>query len=144
MVDEVGFKGDLTKLKKIFISSGCIESDNAQELVRALKKAGFQVDHSPKDGSDPRFEYWYGRDLDLTLLNTDVFIAFVDESWEGSTWMAHEAEQALNFYHSGEIKEYYYFCPKEMDYIALGMRRYLINKLPTNISDLVRQLNQET
>ena len=131
-------------MKKIFVSNGNIESEIVQKFIGILREAGFVVHHSPRDESDLRFIKWYDRDLDKALDDSDIFIAIVDGAWEGSTWMAIEAENALKRFKSGLLKGYCYYYPQEMDYIGEGMKKYLINRLPLKSEDIVDELSKET
>ena len=89
------------------------------------------------DGEDPRWQDWYGEGLAAELDKADAFIAVIDEAWDSSTWMGTEAQMALDRMQAGSIKRMYFFNPDGVTVAPEGMRRYLKEPLPEDLTGLV-------
>ena len=83
---------------RIFVSSQVVDRWPARDLIAALRQAGVEVEHSPRnplDGEDPRWKDWYSSTLGAVIDRCDAFVIIVEPGWDSSTWMAIEAEAGL-------------------------------------------------
>lgn len=106
---------------RLFISAENMDDPLAATMLASLLASGWQVEHSPHStdrDADPRWSDWYARGCTEALSRADVFLAVVTPGWDGSTWMAHEAETALD---SGV--PLFIWNPRKVA-IPLGMRPY--------------------
>jgi hypothetical protein len=130
-------------MNSVFVSSQAIHQNPASGLINLLRNSGFRVLHSPNNPSvtiDPAFPDWYSVGLPHALSAVECFVAALDPGWDSSTWMAIEAEDALQLYTNGSLKAYYYFNPYRIVVHKGAMERYLIAELPTEPRALVAVL----
>jgi hypothetical protein len=128
---------------RVFVSCQNVDSFECTNLISSLLQTGFQVTHSPRNpisAVDDRWEDWYANGLGKALQSTDIFLIVVDYPWDSSTWMAIEADQALQLHQSGWIKHYLYFNPDHLEVKARGMMPYLTKGLPTDLEQAIEQL----
>lgn len=80
---------------RIFVSAPDVREPPAADLVRALRAAGAEVEQSPAGGDDPRFGDWYDTGLLAAVRRCDALVIVPITWWDGSTWMATEADAGL-------------------------------------------------
>ena len=122
---------------RIFVSAEDIDDPLALSFREALSADAWTVDHSPRNprrGEDPRWEHWYGSGCLQALARADVFVAVATDGWDGSTWMATEAEVALD-----QGLQPFLWNPDHVS-IPLGMCRYAEQPLDDSIVSAIRQL----
>ncbi len=82
---------------RVFVSTENSAGDRARRIIEGLREAGLQVTCSPVNpavGHDPRWRGWYETGCKEAIEATDMFVAVVTAGYDGSTWMAIEAETA--------------------------------------------------
>jgi hypothetical protein len=124
----------------IFGSSQSVGTAPASLLIDGLRRAGVAVEHSPRnpsDGHDPRWQDWYAKGLHDALTRCTSFVAVVDRSWESSTWMAVEADEAKK-----RLASTYYWNPQGVTVAADGMKPYLTAELPATLDAAIEILVQ--
>ncbi|HLL14149.1 MAG TPA: toll/interleukin-1 receptor domain-containing protein [Pyrinomonadaceae bacterium] len=129
-------------MTQVFISSCDIEAPHASSLVECLREAGFRVTHSPGSPSSERWRDWYARNCRDELEKASIFIAVIDPAWDSSTWMAHEANEAMKLLEAGRIRKMYYWNPEQVQVKAAGMAPYLKDRLPDNKDVLISTLRE--
>src|SRR5688572_17363574 len=127
-------------MTQVFVSSCDIREPRASSLVERLRQAGFNVSHSPHSPLDERWQGWYESGCRDELEKANIFLAVVDPAWESSTWMAHEADEALRLLEAGKIRKMYFWNPEQVGVGAAGMTPYMRERLPDNIEELIRVL----
>ena len=121
-------------MKRVFVSHYPGSSAHGPALVAALRASGCVVAQSP----DPdRMENWYASGLSDALDKSNVFVCVVCASWDSSTWMAIEADEALKRFNSNRIGKYFTYNPEKLPVRAEGMIPYLLNPLPHKLSEAV-------
>lgn len=118
----------------VFLSCENIADAIAQRLIALLRKRRIELDHSPMGGDDPRFVDWYARGCTAAISRADVAVAVVTAGWNGSTWMAHEADTALTM-----GKPLHCWNPGEF-MVPLGMLRFTQQMLAADAGAAVEQL----
>ncbi|MBA2646541.1 MAG: toll/interleukin-1 receptor domain-containing protein [Pyrinomonadaceae bacterium] len=129
----------------IFISSCRIDAPPAASLVNRLREESFYVIHSPRnpsDGGDARRRNWYEKRCRDEMEQANIFIAVISQEWNCSTWMAHEAHEALELIGAGKIQGLYFWNPDRVEVRAPGMSPYLKERLPDDLNELVRVLSE--
>lgn len=126
---------------RVFLSSHAIDSENAQALVRAIRAADIEVEHSPRnpiDGHGPIWSDWYSSGLPNAVGKCDLFIVVVDRGWDSSTWMGIEAE-AWRTRWAGLMPRAYFWNPESIT-VSNGMACYLKEVLPRELGMAVKQI----
>lgn len=112
---------------RIFVSALDAEDVPVTDLVRALREAGAEVDHSPADGDDPRFYDWYDVGLPAAVRHCEAFVIVPITWWDSSTWMMIEADTAMRRVRSDP--EFHFCAWRPRGYrnarITPGNQRYL-------------------
>jgi hypothetical protein len=127
----------------IFISSCRIDAPPATFLVDRLREESFTVMHSPRnpsDGEDARWRNWYKKGFRDVIERASIFISVITHEWNCSTWMAHEAHEALELIGARKIQGLYFWNPDRIEVRASGMSLYLKERLPDDLNELVRVL----
>jgi hypothetical protein len=127
----------------VFVSSQAVDRWPAQALIRALRNAGCDVEHSPSnpaDGNDARWATWYASGLAATLERCRIFVVIVDRGWDSSTWMGEESEKAIA---RGVPLRRFFWNPDRVHVVAQAMTRYLAEELPAGIDDAVQVIQHE-
>ena len=129
-------------MTQVFISSRDIGAPHAASLVKCLRAAGFHVTHSPGSPLSERWRDWYARACRDELEKVSIFIAVIDPAWDSSTWMAHEAYEAMKLLEAGSMRKMYYWNPEQVQVKAAGMVAYLKDRLPDNKDVLISTLKE--
>jgi hypothetical protein len=128
----------------VFVSSQAIDEAPAAELIASLRAAGLSVEHSPKSpahGEGSSWTDWYQSGLRSALGRCSIFVAVVDRGWDSSTWMAIEAEEAVQKLGPARIRSFYW-NPEARVITAKGMLPYLNEELSREVSEAVLQLRE--
>jgi hypothetical protein len=126
----------------MFVSTQAISRSPAHDLVEALRAAGVQVAHSPRnpaDGPDDAWTTWYALGLREALRGAGIAVLVVDEAWSSSTWMAQESDAAFSELGPDRVA---FWNPTRTAVTALGMLRYLKARLPDGLTDAVALLSR--
>jgi hypothetical protein len=134
---------------RVFVSCQAVDRKPAQDLIFALREAGVDVEHSPRnplDGADARWKDWYDAGLATALRGCDVFVIVVDEAWDSSTWMAIEAQAGLAALRDGVARRAFFWNPLGIGVraAAAGTGAYLQHELPREVDDAIRRITAET
>jgi hypothetical protein len=115
----------------IFLSAEDTDDQLVQDLRDRLSLDGWSLDCSPRNperGRDSRWDDWYANGCTTALANADVFVAVATAGWNSSTWMAHEAEAALD-----QGLEPFLWNPNRVP-IPAGMRCFANATLPDSLA----------
>jgi TIR domain len=132
---------------RVFVSCQAVDRKPAGDLIRELRMAGIEVEHSPRnplDGNDPRWEGWYQAGLAAAIGGCDVFVIVVDDGWDSSTWMAIEADAALAVPQGGSPLRLFFWNPEATTVKAAGMVRYLKHELPRGLDRAISCIASST
>jgi hypothetical protein len=124
----------------IFVSSQAVDEAPATMLVAELLRAGLVVEHSPRN-EDAAWSEWYGGGLSAAVARCSVFVAVIDRGWDSSTWMAIEADEAVQKLGSARIRSFFW-NPERLKVTAKGMLPYLKEELPRELSEVIAQLKR--
>ena len=133
-------------MQRIFVSSCRIDGPYAAALIERLRGESFAVSHSPRnpsDGRDERWIGWYARGCRDALEEVDIFVTVISRAWDCSTWMAHECIEASRLAASGRIRRVYFWNPESIKVEAAGMLKYLKERLPDELDELILALRAE-
>ncbi|CAK0778495.1 hypothetical protein CCP4SC76_6610001 [Gammaproteobacteria bacterium] len=122
----------------LFLSTEDIDDPLAMRILEALVAADWSVEHSPRNpgrGPDARWSDWYSQGCADTLGRADVSLGVCTPGWDGSSWMAHEGETAL------ELGVPLFLWNPRHYAIPLGMRRYAERPLDDSISVAIAELD---
>lgn len=125
---------------KVFVSSENIDSQFVKSLIKELRYHNFEVSHSPRDNNDTHWGNWYERGLEEELKQTQIFIAVITKSWQWSTWMSHEINEACKLLKEEKIENVYFWNPENIEVEAVGMIGYLKNELPIDLDKVLEVL----
>ena len=126
---------------RVFVSCQAVDGDSCSRLIRALRSAGVDVDHSPKnpaDGHDPRWTGWYAQGLAAAIAGRDVSVIVLDVGWDSSTWMMIEAEALFGAASASPERRVFFWNPDGI-IIRAGLR-YLKDELPQDVDDAMRAI----
>lgn len=128
----------------IFVSSQAVDEPPASDLIAGLRSASLVVEHSPSNpahGDDGRWSDWYAKGLAETLARCSIFVAVIDLGWDSSTWMAIEADLAVQKLGAGRIRSVFW-NPEARVVVAGGVLPYLKEELPQELAQAVSVLRQ--
>jgi hypothetical protein len=91
------------------------------------------VEHSPRspDLEPERWRDWYSRGCAEAVRSASVVVTVVTAGWDGSTWMAHEAQTAL------DLERQLLCWNPDRRAIPVGMVRYTRQPLPLDLESAV-------
>jgi hypothetical protein len=121
----------------IFVSAEDVDHPLARGMIDRLAANGWDLDHSPRNpasGDDARWTTWYSKGCAEALARADVFVGIATPGWSASTWMAHEAEAALD---SGLLR---LLWNPEGVAIPAGLRPYAEHPLSPKLAEAVEGL----
>ena len=119
----------------VFVSSQAIDIAPAKDLVAMLRAAGVVLECSPSNplhASDSRWPDWYAAGLRAAIERCSVFVIVLDSGWDSSTWMAQEADAALQ---APGQRQVFFWNPLRVAVHARGMLGYLRTELPASSSE---------
>ena len=122
-------------MRRVFVSSYSCGVGKAAEIIAALRAAGVEVNHSPRDTADSSWGSWYSEGLAKSLSQCQAFVAVIDGARDSSTWMAIECDTARKILGNA------CFCWNP-DHIKVteGMLGYLGRRLSDRLSDATSQV----
>ena len=130
-------------MPRIFVSSCRIDGPHAAALIERLRGESFAVSHSPRnpsDGRDERWIDWYASGCRVELEEADIFVSVISPAWDCSTWMAHECIEASRLAGNGKLRKVYFWNPESIKVEAVGMVKYLKERLPDDLDELILAL----
>jgi hypothetical protein len=128
---------------RVFASSQSVDHTPASDLILRLREMGAAVSHSPSnplDRDDPRWNDWYAVGLPAAIEQCDTVVIVVDRGWDSSTWMAQEAQVAVQATGLGAKRRLYFWNPGGIVVQAAGMLPYLQSELPRSLDAAVQIL----
>jgi hypothetical protein len=122
----------------VFVSAENVDDRRPRALIEALRARGYVVEHSPRSPNlEPeRWRDWYGRGCADATRRASVVVTVVTDGWDGSTWMAHEAQTAI------DLERQLLCWNPDQRAIPVGMVRYAQQTLPLELEAAVASIAQ--
>jgi|GEM_PF-4363642 len=127
----------------VFINCERIKNEYVESLINKLELNGFNLFTSPEnplDGYDIKWKNWYDSGFEEIITKINIFISIITDSWESSTWMAYECGKAEKYLLYGKINKMFFIDLRTKNFMSKGMLRYLKEKLPNNIDEIIKIL----
>lgn len=126
----------------VFVSSCDVTGTLTQGLIGALRDLGAAVSHSPlpDPDEDSRWQSWYDTGLERALAEVCSVVIVVTPVWDSSTWMATEAQAAMDLYNNNQLQTFGFFNPQGRTVTAQGMVPYLTHKFSDNARSAAKEI----